>query len=95
MSKVFTVIKRESSKPWTVKHLPTGLYVGSFHYKRHALAAAAAMALVVVDWPELAEPRKQYRNVVLSALMEARAPHAAADSTQAKAAEAKRKNVLP
>jgi len=88
---VFEVVRLDAPMPWTVRHVPSGLYAGSFHYRAHALAAAAALELVVADWPELAETRNQYRNVVLSTLMEARKPHTAADLTQAKAAEAQRK----
>ena len=40
--KIFEVVKLGLPMPWTVQHKPTGLYAGSFHYRRHALAAAVA-----------------------------------------------------
>jgi hypothetical protein len=91
--KVFEVIKLDSPMPWTVQHRPTGLYVGSFHYKRHALAAVASLESVAVQYPELTEAHDHYGRAEMNALFEARKPHTAADLAQAKAAEAKRKKV--
>ena len=91
--KVFTVIKLDSPKPWTVKHKPTGLYAGSFHYRRHAIAAMAALELVAVQYPELSRDSGWNTREYLAALLVVRAPHVAADQAQAKAAEAKRKKV--
>ena len=95
MSKVFKVIRLESPMPWTVKHRPTNLNAGSFHYRRHAIAAMAALELVAVDHPELAERHDHYGRATMNARFEVRKAHAAADQAQAKAAEAKRKKVLP
>jgi hypothetical protein len=91
--KIFEVIKQEPPMPWTVKHRPTGLNAGSFHYKRHALAAAAALELVAVEHPELTEAHDHYGRAEMNALFEARKAHADADRVQAVAAEAKRKKV--
>ena len=93
--KIFEVVKLESPMPWTVKHRPTGLYAGSFHYRRHAIAAAAAMKSVAVEYPELSRDSGWNTREYLAALLVVRAPHTAADQAQAKAAEAKRKKVQP
>ena len=88
---VFTVIKRDSPMPWTIKHHPTGLYAGSFHYKRHALAAAASLEATAVKHPELSRYSECYSSEAWVAMMEARKAHTDADRAQAVAAEAKRK----
>jgi hypothetical protein len=91
--KVFEVIKLDSPMPWTVRHLPTGLYAGSFHYKRHALASAASAEAVAVRFPEFVDPTNagRYSTAAIDALLMARQPHLIADKAQAVAAEAKRK----
>ena len=93
MSKIFEVVKQNPPMPWTVKHRPTNLNAGSFHYRRHAIAAAASLELVAVDHPELTERHDHYGRAAMNALFEVRKAHAAADQAQAKAAEAKRKKV--
>ena len=99
MSKVnvFEVVRLDVPMPWTVKHKPTGLYAGSFHYRAHALAAAAAMKDLTVEHPELTEAHDHYSRAAMNALFDVRKAHTDADRVQAVAAEAKRKrkNVLP
>jgi hypothetical protein len=91
--KVFKVIKQEPPMPWTVQHVPTGLNAGSFHYRAHALTAAASLEVVAVEYPEFADPANagRYSTAAMDALMEARKAHTDADRAQAIAAEAKRK----
>ena len=93
--KVFEVIKREPPMPWTVQHTPSGLSAGSFYYRAHAIAAAAALESVAVEHPELMEAHERYGRAAMNALFEVRKAHADADRAQAVAAEAKRKKVQP
>ena len=94
---VFDVVRLEGPMPWTVRHVPSGLYAGSFHYKRNALAAAASLELVAVEHPELTEAHDHYGRAAMNALFDVRKAHTDADRVQAVAAEAKRKRkkVLP
>jgi hypothetical protein len=82
---VFEVIRLDGAFPWTVKHKPTGLYAGSFIYKRNALAAAADYEALVAEHPELATSAPHYSRVVMDAMFAVRKAHADADKAQVNA----------
>ena len=85
MSKVFEVIRLDGALPWTVKHKPTGLYAGSFIYKRNAAAAAADYEALVAEHSELATSAPHYSRVVMDAMFVVRQAHREADKKQVNA----------
>jgi len=82
---VFEVIRLDGPMPWTVKHRPTGLNAGSFHYRAHAMNCAASMEAVAKDYPELAVKAELYNANAMGALHLARCLHGAADKKQVNA----------
>ena len=87
MSKVnvFEVVRLDVPMPWTVRHVPSGLYAGSFIYKRNAAAAAADYEALVAEHSELATSAPHYSRVVMDAMFAVRKAHADADKAQVNA----------
>jgi hypothetical protein len=82
---VFEVIRLDGPMPWTVKHNPTGLNAGSFHYRRHAMNCAESMEETARNYPELATKADRYSANAMGALHLARCLHGAADKQQVNA----------
>ena len=87
MSKVnvFEVVRLDGPMPWTVRHVPSGLYAGSFHYRRHAMNCAESMEETARNYPELAVKAELYSANAMGALHLARCLHGAADKKQVNA----------
>ena len=82
---VFEVVRLDVPMPWTVRHVPSGLYAGSFIYKRNASAAAADYEALVAEYPELATSAPHYSRVVMDAMFAVRQAHREADKKQVNA----------
>ena len=80
---VFEVVRLDVPMPWTVRHVPSGLYAGSFIYKRNALAAD--YEALAAEHPELATSAPHYSRVVMDAMFAVRQAHREADKTQVNA----------
>lgn len=90
MTAYFKVVKEDGPKPWTIRHIPSGLGAGAFIYRVNAIGAAKAMN-EVGKTHDLSTAESANNNATLKALLEVRKPWAEADLTRAADVEKRRR----